>query len=158
MGLFEAEIFLDRMPVTASNFIDMVVSGLYNDRRVNRDIPSCIECTGIGGISDGVFRNLKTGCMEFRRNGGQILNEFTSRDSNERGTLSKETTDLLNTDGSRFFINVTHNRFMDWFSPRDLRGSHLVFGQITKGCDDVFEAIAVAPIEPMMINSITIRM
>jgi len=158
MGLFEAEIFLDRMPVTVSNFIDMAVSGLYNDLPINRDIPSRIECTGIGGPSDGMFRNLKTGCMEFRWNGGQILNEFTSRDSNEAGTLSKETSDLLNTGGSRFFINVTHNRFMDWFLPGDLRGqSHIVFGQITKG-RDVFEAITVAPTEPMMINSITIRM
>ena len=149
MGLFEAEIFLDRMPVTASNFIDMVVSGLYNDRRIIRENPSCIECTGIGGISDGVFSSVG---MAARFLMSLPLGTPTS------GAPSKETTDLPNTDGSRFFINVNHNRFMDWFSPRDLRGSHVVFGQITKGCDDVFEAITVAPIEPMMINSITIRM
>jgi len=162
MGIFEAEIFLDQMPVTASNFIDMVVSGLYKDRPINRDNPSYIECTGIESISDGEFRNLKTGDVEFRWNGGQILNEFTCGYSNKRGTLSKDTKNLPNTDGSQFFINVIHNKFMDWFSPRDQREipfhGHVVFGQITNG-DDIFESIAVAPIYgAMMIISITMRM
>ena len=30
MGIFKAEIFLDRVPITASNFIDLSRSGFYN--------------------------------------------------------------------------------------------------------------------------------
>ena len=29
-GTFSAEIFLDRMPLTASNFVDLVNAGFYN--------------------------------------------------------------------------------------------------------------------------------
>ena len=35
MGSFEAEIYLDRVPRTASNFIDLVNSGFYNGANVS---------------------------------------------------------------------------------------------------------------------------
>merc|ERR1719213_1008188 len=39
MGTFEAEIFLDRVPRTASNFIDLAVTGFYNGIHFHRVIP-----------------------------------------------------------------------------------------------------------------------
>ena len=30
MGTFKAEIYLDKMPLTASNFIDLAQTGFYN--------------------------------------------------------------------------------------------------------------------------------
>ena len=35
----KAEIFLDRVPITASNFIDLVNTGFYNGLHFHRVIP-----------------------------------------------------------------------------------------------------------------------
>jgi peptidylprolyl isomerase len=39
MGIIEAEIFLDRVPRTASNFIDLAQQGFYNGLHFHRVIP-----------------------------------------------------------------------------------------------------------------------
>ena len=36
MGTFKLEIFLDRVPITASNFIDLAQSGFYNGIHFHR--------------------------------------------------------------------------------------------------------------------------
>ena len=38
-GAFTAEIFMDRMPITASNFIDLANTGFYNGVHFHRVIP-----------------------------------------------------------------------------------------------------------------------
>ena len=38
-GTFKAEIYLDRVPRTASNFIDLANSGFYNGLHFHRVIP-----------------------------------------------------------------------------------------------------------------------
>jgi choline dehydrogenase-like flavoprotein len=40
MGTFKLEIFLDRVPRTASNFIDLAQSGFYNGVHFHRVIPN----------------------------------------------------------------------------------------------------------------------
>lgn len=39
MGSFSAELYLDRVPRTASNFIDLAQSGFYNGLHFHRVIP-----------------------------------------------------------------------------------------------------------------------
>ena len=41
-GAFTAEIFMDRMPITASNFIDLVNTGFYNGVHFHRVIDGCV--------------------------------------------------------------------------------------------------------------------
>merc|ERR1719487_1966386 len=148
MGTFNLEIYLDRVPRTASNFIDLAQTGFYNGVHFHRVIPDFMDqfgCpnakdpksrrAGTGGPPDGQFKNLKTGQMERRSNGGNIQDENISRDSNEPGTLSMANTGSPNTGGSQFFINVVHNDFLDWFSPG--QSKHPVFGKITSGMDVV---------------------
>merc|ERR1719414_2276614 len=85
MGAFTAEIYLDRVPRTASNFIDLAVEGFYNGIHFHRVIPGFMNqfgCpnakdpkspkAGQGGPPDGTFKNLATGKTEKRRNGGNI--------------------------------------------------------------------------------------
>merc|ERR1719394_848184 len=104
-GSFEAEIFLDRVPVTASNFIDLAQTGFYNGIHFHRVIPGFMNqfgCphakdpnsrrAGTGGPPDGTFQNLKTGATERRSNGGNIQDENISRTSNGPGTLSMANT------------------------------------------------------------------
>merc|ERR1712217_950141 len=101
MGTFEAEIYLDKMPVTASNFIALAQEGYYNGIHFHRVIPKFMAqfgCphakdpkstrAGTGGPPDGAFKNLKTGADEKRFNGGNIKDENISRDTNAPKTLS----------------------------------------------------------------------
>merc|ERR1719436_628471 len=147
MGKFEAEIFLDRVPRTASNFIDLCNTGFYEGIHFHRVIPGFMNqfgCphakdpssrrSGTGGPKDGTFKNLKTGGTERRSNGGNIKDENISRDSNRPGTLSMANTGSPNSGGSQFFMNVADNKNLDWFD-NSTESKHPVFGQITKGYD-----------------------
>jgi len=155
MGVMEAELFLDRVPVTVSNFIDLVQSGFYNGlhfHRVMENFMNQVGCpfsmdphsrhAGTGGPPNGTFRNLLTGGTEQRFNKGNITDEHTSRDSNEKGTLSMANIGQPHTGGSQFFINVSHNDFLDWFSPGESK--HPVFGKLVSDYD-VAVAISKAP-------------
>ena len=55
------------------------------------------HAAGTGGPSDGTFKNLATGETEKRFNGGNILDENISRDTNAPGTLSMANTGSKNT-------------------------------------------------------------
>mmetsp|Transcript_6649 Transcript_6649/g.10703 ORF Transcript_6649/g.10703 Transcript_6649/m.10703 type:complete len:198 (-) Transcript_6649:50-643(-) len=171
-GKFEAEIYLDRVPITASNFIDLCQSGFYEGIHFHRVIPGFMNqfgCpnakdpnsrrAGTGGPPDGTFKNLKTGRDERRRNGGNIQDENISRDSNGPGTLSMANTGQKNSGGSQFFINVANNKNLDWFSPGESK--HPVFGKIISGMDICTKISKVRtrndnPVVPIKMNKITI--
>jgi len=170
-GTFKAEIYLDRVPRTASNFIDLAQSGFYNGIHFHRVIPGfmcqfgCPNAkdpraanAGKGGPQNGTFLNLGTGATEQRSNGGHIEDENISRDTNAAGTLS-----MAKCGGSQFFLNVAPNTFLDWWTAGDAK--HPVFGKITENYDLVLEISKARteqalktdrPIEPIMMNSITI--
>merc|ERR1719224_36 len=149
-GTFTAELYLDKLPITASNFIDLARSGFYNGIHFHRVIPGFMDqfgCpfakdpqsrrAGTGGPPDGQFKNLKTGGMETRSNGGNIKDENISKDTNAPGSLSMANTGQPNSGGSQFFLNVADNRNLDWFSGGSSK--HPVFGQITEGYDVVVQ-------------------
>merc|ERR1719439_99838 len=172
MGTIKVELYLDRVPITASNFIDLAKTGFYNGIHFHRVIPGFMDqfgCphakdpqsrrAGTGGPPDGTFTNLKTGGTERRSNGGNIQDENISRDTNAPGTLSMANTGQPNSGGSQFFLNVADNRNLDWFSPG--QSKHPVFGKITKGMDVAIKISKVRtrndnPVTPIMMNSITI--
>jgi len=174
MGEFEAEIFLDRVPITASNFIDLAQTGFYNDLHFHRVIPKFMcqfGCpntkkdpsnarAGTGGPKDGSFVNLATGGKEARGNGGCIKDEFTCKDSNLPGTLSMANTGSPNSGGSQFFLNVAKNDFLDWHSGG--ASKHPVFGKINKNYELVVSMSQVKtnqdnPATPIKMESVTIR-
>merc|ERR1712099_144371 len=172
-GKIEAEIYLDRVPITASNFIDLCESGFYEGIHFHRVIPGFMNqfgCphakdpnsrrAGTGGPPDGQFKNLKTGAMEKRFNGGNIMDENISRDSNEPGTLSMANTGQPNSGGSQLFMNVADNANLDWFSPG--QSKHPVFGKIIEGMDVAVKISKVRtrddnPVNPIKMNKVTIK-
>merc|ERR1719502_843668 len=172
LGSFKAEIYLDRVPRTASNFIDLARTGFYNGIHFHRVIPDFMDqfgCpyakdpssrkAGTGGPQDGTFKNLKTGGTEKRFGGGNIQDENISRDTNAPGTLSMANTGQANSGGSQFFLNVANNSNLDWFSGGPSK--HPVFGKIIEGYD---VAVAISkvptrndnPVTPIVMNSIVI--
>jgi len=172
MGTFTAEIYLDRVPRTASNFIDLAKSRFYDQLTFHRVISGFMNqfgCpfskdptsgrAGTGGPSDGTFVNLATGATERRSNGGNIQDENISRDSNLPGSLSMANTGQPNSGGSQFFINVAHNSNLDWFTPGP--SQHPVFGQVVSGMDIVLAISKVQtsedkPIVPIVMKSISV--
>eukprot|EP00470_Lotharella_oceanica_P014001 CAMPEP_0170182564 /NCGR_PEP_ID=MMETSP0040_2-20121228/28254_1 /TAXON_ID=641309 /ORGANISM="Lotharella oceanica, Strain CCMP622" /LENGTH=286 /DNA_ID=CAMNT_0010428027 /DNA_START=63 /DNA_END=924 /DNA_ORIENTATION=- len=154
-GTFEAELFMDQMPITASNFIDLAKSGFYDGIHFHRVIDNFMlqfGCpyakdprsprAGTGGPLPGttfeisgeaeptpITRNPRDGC---------IPDEFTAKLSNEPGTLSMANTGQPNSGGSQFFINTVHNRYLDWFDNMS-PSRHPVFGKIVSGMDVIHE-------------------
>ena len=43
-GTIVAELFLDRVPLTASNFIDLAQSGFYDGLHIHRVVPNFMVC------------------------------------------------------------------------------------------------------------------
>ena len=91
-GDFSAEIFMDRVPLTASAFIDLCSTGFYDGLTFHRVIPKFMNqfgCpyskpgssgrAGTGGPPDGTFKNLATGSICKRFGGGNILDECVSK-------------------------------------------------------------------------------
>jgi peptidylprolyl isomerase len=111
-GEIELEIFEDKMPITAKNFLDLVKKGYYDDVIFHRVIPDFMIQ---GGDPDGTGRGGP---------GYTIEDEFHPELSNVVGTIAMANAGP-NTGGSQFFINVADNTFLD--------DKHPVFGKVVKG-------------------------
>lgn len=157
-GTFEAEIYLDKMPITAGNFLNLARSGFYNGLHFHRVIENFMIQFGCPYSRDPASDRAGTGGPPH----GNIQDEFTQRFSNEPGTLSMANTGRPNSGGSQFFINTKHNSFLDWFD-NSTPSKHPVFGKVTKGYDVVLK-ISKAPRNhrdrpntPIQVRSITVR-
>lgn len=140
-GVIEIEFFDDAAPKTVANFHKLASDGFYDGlvfHRVIKDFMiqgGCPEGTGTGGP------------------GYKFEDEFNDNKV-VRGALAMANAGP-NTNGSQFFIVTTDAA--PW-----LDGKHTVFGKVTSGME-VVDAIENsetdgrdAPIEPKMIESITI--
>jgi cyclophilin family peptidyl-prolyl cis-trans isomerase len=172
-GTFEAELFMDRMPITASNFVDLANTGFYDGLHFHRVIDNFMlqfGCphskdaksprSGTGGPKGGTSYDCNGETIQ-RDGGGNIPDELIDQTSNEPGTLSMANTGQPNSGGSQFFINTVHNDFLDWFGPGPSK--HPVFGKVTSGMD-VVNKIGVCktdrndcPVTPVKMNKITIK-
>jgi peptidylprolyl isomerase len=104
----------DDMPVTAGNFEKLVREGYYDGIIFHRVIDGFMIQ---GGDPTGTGRGGP---------GYRIPDEFTSRNRNDRGTISMANAGP-NTGGSQFFINLVDNNHLDT--------KHPVFGRIIEGMD-----------------------
>ena len=159
LGTFKAEIFLEEMPITAQNFIDLSESGFYSGLHFHRVIQGFMAQFGCPHSSDPTDPRCGTGGPPH----GTINDEHpeNAKISNEPGTLSMANTGQPNSGGSQFFINTVHNHFLDWFSPGPSK--HPVFGRVIEGMD-VLKAIEGTPTSagdrpatPVKMESITIE-
>ena len=133
MGTFTVELFIDKMPITAGNFVKLAKSGFYDGLHFHRVINNFMIQFGCPHSSDPESPRAGTG----ERPGGPIQDEHPddAKLSNEPGTLSMANTGRPNSGGCQFFINTVHNSYLDWFSPG--QSKHPVFGRITEGMDTI---------------------
>ena len=156
MGEFKAEIFLQEMPITAGNFIQLVEEGFYNGLHFHRVIDNFMVQFGCPHSKDPKSPYCGTGGPKHK-----IADEHTQRISNSPGTLSMANSGP-NSGGSQFFINTRHNAYLDWWDTRT-PSAHPVFGKVMEGMD-IVEAISKVPRDrrdnpntPIMMQSITIQ-
>lgn len=159
LGSFTAEIYLDKMPITAQNFIDLAKSGFYDGIHFHRVIQGFMIQFGCPYAKDPNSPRAGTGGPPH----GRIQDEHppAHKLSNEPMTLSMANTGQPNTGGSQFFINTVNNARLDWFSPGPSK--HPVFGKVTSG-QDVVKKIETTPTDdgdrprtPVRVNKITIQ-
>jgi cyclophilin family peptidyl-prolyl cis-trans isomerase len=158
LGNFTAEIYLDKMPLTAKNFLDLAKSGFYNGLHFHRVIKGFMIQFGCPHSKDPKSPQAGTGGPPH----GRIKDEFPEQHklSNEPLTLSMANTGQPDSGGSQFFINAAHNHYLDFFTPG--RSRHPVFGKITQGADVVKKIETTptgerdSPITPVRVNKITV--
>jgi len=124
LGEIRMEIFEDKVPKTAGNFLGLVKKGFYNGLTFHRVIPGFM---------------IQGGCPKGDGTGGpgyEIPDEFhASLRHSGPGILSMANAGP-NTGGSQFFITLAATSWLD--------GKHAIFGKVTHG-QDVLEKIAKAP-------------
>ena len=133
LGNFRIELFVDKMPLTANNFLNLARSGFYDGLHFHRVIKGFMAQFGCPHSRDPNSRRAGTG------NGpqGTIQDEHPQQYklSNEPGTLSMANTGEPNSGSCQFFVNLVHNHYLDWFTPEPSK--HPVFGKVTSGMDVV---------------------
>lgn len=159
LGNFQVELFLDKMPVTAQNFIDLAKAGFYDGLHFHRVINGFMIQFGCPHSKDPKSSRAGTGGPPH----GNIPDEHPddAKLSNEPGTLSMANTGRPNSGGSQFFINTVHNPYLDWFTPGPSK--HPVFGRVIEGME-VVKQIETTPTDgsdrpttPVQVTRIVIQ-
>jgi cyclophilin family peptidyl-prolyl cis-trans isomerase len=143
MGDVEIEVFQDKAPKTAENFLTLAKKGFYTGTTFHRVIPGFM-------IQGGDPRGDGTGGP-----GYTIPDEFhPSLKHAGPGMLSMANAGP-NTGGSQFFITLAATKWLD--------GKHAIFGQVKKG-QEVVEKIAQVPRDgqdrprtPIKIKAVNVR-
>ena len=157
MGNFEAEIFVDQMPITGGNFVRLANEGFYDGLHFHRVIKGFMSQFGCPHSKDPNSPRAGTGKSPH----GNIQDEHpaNAKISNEKYTLSMANAGP-NSGSSQFFINATHNDYLDFFTGG--QSKHPVFGKISAG-HDVVDAInntqtarGDRPVEPVQMVKIRV--
>ncbi len=153
MGNIELELYAKRAPKTVENFLQYAESGYYADTLFHRVIPNFMVQ---GGGFDKNFAQKAT-----RK---PVRNEANAFIPNLRGTISMARTNDPDSATSQFFINVVDNASLNKTSANP---GYAVFGKVIKGMDvaDKMSRVntkrqgymADIPVEPVVINKVTIR-
>jgi cyclophilin family peptidyl-prolyl cis-trans isomerase len=129
LGNFTVELYDDKAPVSAENFLKYVDEGFFDGTVFHRIVPGFV-------IQGGGF----TEDMTQKKNHPPIKNEADNGVKNTRGTLSMARTNDINSATSQFFVNLKDNDFLD-----HTRGNfgYAVFGKVTEGMDVIDKIAAV---------------
>lgn len=159
LGTFTIELYTDKMPITAGNFIKLAKSGFYDGLHFHRIIENFMIQFGCPYSRDPNSPRAGTG------NGpdGCIQDEHpaNAKLSNEVGTLSMANTGRPNSGSCQFFINTKHNAYLDWFTPG--QSKHPVFGRVISGMDVIQKLESTPtnaqdrPVTPVKMIKVTVN-
>ncbi|HUD01914.1 MAG TPA: peptidylprolyl isomerase [Rhabdochlamydiaceae bacterium] len=124
-GNFEVTLFPDVAPKTCENFLGLAQNNKYNGVKFHRVIPKFMIQGGDTTKGDG------TGGISIW--GKDFADECAATVTFSRPGLLAMANKGPNTNGSQFFITTAAT---PW-----LNGKHTIFGEVTKGYDEVVKAI-----------------
>jgi cyclophilin family peptidyl-prolyl cis-trans isomerase len=131
------EIYADKAPITAANFLNYVRTGFYDGLIFHRVI-SGFMIQG-GGYDPNLAKKTP---------GSEIINESYNGISNLRGTIAMARTPEPHSATSEFFINHADNLFLDYgtvaydnYDNAYILVGYCVFGKVLSGMD-IVDAIA----------------
>ena len=131
-GKFVIELFPEKAPDTAKNFLNYVDTKFYDGTIFHRVIPNFM-------IQGGGF----TADMKRKSAGEPIKNEADNGLKNDRGTIAMARTNDPHSATAQFFINTVNNDFLNHKSKTNQGWGYVVFGKVVAGMD-VVDAISSA--------------
>ena len=150
-GMLVIELYQDKAPKSAENFVQYAKDGFFNGTVFHRVIPDFM-------IQGGGF----TPDMKQKATRPPIQNEAANGLKNELGTLAMARTGDPHSATAQFFINLKDNGFLD-YPGRDGWG-YAVFGRVVQGLDIVQKIARVptansgphqnVPTTPVLIESV----
>ena len=155
-GDIKLELFDEQAPETCANFRRYAGEGFFDGTIFHRVIKGFM-------IQGGGF----TEDMSQKSAHASIKNEADNGLSNETGSIAMARTPDPHSAGSQFFINVKHNKFLDFTSPTPNGWGYCVFGKVVEGMDVVaaIETVTTGnraghqdvPVEPVIIEKVSIE-
>ncbi len=160
MGDMIIELYNDKTPVTAENFLQYVKDDFYDDTIFHRVVYGWIIQGG--GYTGGYGEDLVE-----KETRGPIKNEASRELKHERGTIAMARFSDPDSADSQFFINLDDNHSFNHRGRTPDRYGYCVFGKVIEGMD-VADAISAVekkekegfevnfPAEPVLIEDIVI--
>lgn len=142
-GTIEVEMYADRAPETAGNFIKLAKEGYYDGVIFHRVIEGFMIQ---GGDPTGTGRGGP---------GYTIDDEFAEGLAHTEAGIFSMANAGPNTGGSQFFITLAATPWLD--------GKHAIFGKVTEGLDVVREIGKIdtgpgdRPLEDVVMEKVTVR-
>ena len=131
MGEFVIELYPDRAPITAANFLRYVKEGYYSGTIFHRVIANFVIQGGGHQQSDHELKGVHE----------SIVNESGNGLQNKRGTVGLARGEPAHSGNAQFYVNLADNSELD---PLPTRWGYAVFGHIVEGMD-VVDRIGVTP-------------
>jgi peptidyl-prolyl cis-trans isomerase B (cyclophilin B) len=155
-GDIHLELDAENAPITVANFLQLAKDGYYNGTIFHRIIDGFMVQ---GGGLDENMAPKPTGTEP-------IQNEANNGLKNDRGTLAMARTGDPHSATGQFFVNHKDNDFLNHTSETSQGWGYAVFGSVIDGMDIVDQialsttstvgGYADAPLEPTIINSVTV--
>jgi peptidyl-prolyl cis-trans isomerase B (cyclophilin B) len=155
-GDIHLELDAENAPITVANFLQLAKDDYYNGTIFHRIIDGFMVQ---GGGLDENMAPKPTGTEP-------IQNEANNGLKNDRGTLAMARTTDPHSATGQFFVNHKDNDFLNHTSETSQGWGYAVFGSVIDGMDIVDQialsttstvgGYADAPLEPTIINSVTV--
>ena len=155
-GDIHLELDADNAPITVANFLKLAEDGYYSGTIFHRIIDGFMVQGG--GLDENMTPK--------PTNTDPIQNEANNGLKNDRGSIAMARTMGPHSATGQFFINHKDNDFLNHTSETSQGWGYAVFGSVIDGMD-VVDQIALsttstvggyadAPLEPTVINSVTV--
>lgn len=153
-GTIKIEVWQDKAPLSAANFLRYIDENYYDGLIFHRVIPSFMAQGG--GFSEDMVQK-----ATFET----IKNEASAELPNNRGTLAMARTNVIDSATSQFFINLVDNDFLNHTDNTPRGFGYAVFAEVIEGMDivDAMATVATAnkrghqnvPVDPIVMTRVT---